>query len=697
MTPLQDLARSCGIQLDYWDTVGQQHHASPESLLRVLQILGIPIKQAEDARDAHRRLYQDFWRRGLEPVGVAWDGTPNEMRLRLPERVGGVVGCRLELESGEVRSWSSDVGALPVVETADVTGVRYCARRLNLPGGLPLGYHRLTVEQGSQTFFSQILSAPVQASTTQSRKTWGLFAPLYALHSKHSWGAGDFTDLENLVDWVRAQGGGMVATLPLLAAFLDEPFNPSPYAPASRLFWNEFYLDVARIPELQQSPRAQALLAAPEFREEIQALRAEPLVDYRAQMALKRRVLEELAQTLFAAPSARLEAFKRFVAANPQAQDYARFRAVVDRRREPWALWPAPLCDGTITEADFDSAVERYHLYVQWLCGEQLQSLAAKARAAGDGLYLDLPLGVNADSYDVWRERAVYATGVSAGAPPDPFFPGGQNWGFPPLHPENIRTQGYRHLVAYLRHHLKLAGVLRIDHMMGLHRLFWIPQGMPAGQGVYVSYPAEEQYAVFCLEARRHGSTLVGEDLGTVPPEVPPTMARHAIHRMYVMQYQINPWGGDPLGQVFPGAVASVNTHDMPPFAAFWQALDIQDRFDLRILDEGAANHARHERNAAREALLRALRERGLLPHDKADLLSVLRASQAYLAAGPARLVLATLEDLWGETQPQNVPGTWLERPNWRRRAKKPLEAFGQMPELMETLRTLDRTVKNTR
>src|SRR5262249_32961592 len=158
------------------------------------------------------------------------------------------------------------------------------------------------------------------------------------------------------------------------------------------------FLDVARIPELQQSPKAQALLAAPELRQEVQALRAEPLVDYRAQMALKRRVLEELARTFFAAASPRLEAFKRFVAANPQAEDYARFRAVVDRRREPWGLWPSPLCDGTISEGDYDPAVKRYHLYVQWLCGEQLQSLAAKARAAGDGLYLDLPLGVNADS-----------------------------------------------------------------------------------------------------------------------------------------------------------------------------------------------------------------------------------------------------------------------------------------------------------
>jgi 4-alpha-glucanotransferase len=694
MTPLQELARSYGVQLDYWDTVGQQHHASPESLLRVLQILGAAVTRPEDAGDALRRRRQDYWRRGMEPVGVAWDGTPAEMRLRLPENTGGRVGCRLELEGGEVRSWSSDVGALPVAETADVEGVRYCARRLNIPSGLPLGYHRLVIEQGSGSFQSQVLSAPVLASTAQGRKTWGLFAPLYALHSQHSWGAGDFTDLENLVDWVRAQGGGMVATLPLLAAFLDEPFNPSPYAPASRLFWNEFFLDVARIPELQQSPKAQALLAAPELRQAVQALRAEPLVDYRAQMALKRRVLEELARTLFAAASPRLEAFRQFVAANPQAEDYARFRAVVDRRREPWALWPAPLCDGTISEGDYDPAVQRYHLYVQWLCGEQLKSLAEKARAAGDGLYLDLPLGVNADSYDVWRERAAYATGVSAGAPPDPFFPGGQNWGFPPLHPENIRTQGYRHLVGFLRHHLKLAGVLRIDHMMGLHRLFWIPQGMPAGQGVYVSYPAEEQYAVFCLEARRHGTTLVGEDLGTVPPEVPPAMARHAIHRMYVMQYQINPWSGDPLGSVFPGAVASVNTHDMPTFAAFWQGLDIQDRLELGILDENGANHARHERHAAREALLRALRQRGLL-HDNGDLPNVLRACLAYLAAGPARVVLATLEDLWGETQPQNVPGTWLERPNWRRRAKVPLESFGQMPVLMETLRTLDRMLKN--
>ena len=271
-------------------------------------------------------------------------------------------------------------------------------------------------------------------------------------------------------------GGDFVGTLPLLSTFLDEPFNPSPYAPVSRLFWNEFYLDVTRIPELQRSPVARLMLHSSGFQTDLERLGAASLIEYRSLMALKRKILEELLHTLMNRASKRKASFEHFIETHPQAQDYAAFRAKIERERTPWDLWPAAHRDGRLAAGDYDEKAKQYHLYVQWQADEQMRALAAKTKAGGPALYLDFPLGVNRDGYDVWRERQVFALEASGGAPPDSFFTKGQNWGFPPLQPEGLRQQGYRYYIACLRHHLQYAGMLRIDHVMGLHRLFWIPQ-----------------------------------------------------------------------------------------------------------------------------------------------------------------------------------------------------------------------------
>jgi 4-alpha-glucanotransferase len=696
---LLQLAELYGVYTRYWDNYGHEQVAGPEALVPVLQALGAPLAGLGDASDALRRRRQGLWQSRLEPAAVAWEGGPTTLSLRLPARLVDHVGkLTLRLESGETQSWTVDVRSLPAVEHADVEGVTYTSHALSLPRKLPLGYHQLTLEHGETTAVCHVLAAPEKAYVPADQavpKTWGVFVPVYALHSRRSWGAGDFGELETLTEWVRAQGGGLVATLPLLAAFLDEPFEPGPYSPASRLFWNEFYLDIGRIPELARCPAARELMSTPAFQAEVEALRAAPLVEYRRQMALKRRVLTELTRTFFAGPSERRTAFDRYQATHPELEDYARFRAVVERRRAPWPAWPDRLRDGTVREGDYDEDNKQYHLYVQWLAREQIQSLAERARAAGPGPYLDLPLGVNPDSYDVWRERDAFVRNMAGGAPPDPFFAKGQNWGFPPQHPQRIRAQGYRYLRACLHHHMGLAGMLRIDHLMGLHRFFWIPRGMEARHGIYVKYAAEELYAVFALESHRHRTILVGEDLGTVPPEVPPAMARHQVNRMYVAQYELRSPPEEALPAVFPHAVASVNTHDMPQFAAFWQGLDVDDRVDLGILEQPVAQEEHRKRQEAVGALARFLQRKGWLPERSSpDATAVLRACLEYLSAGPSRVVLANLEDLWSETQPQNVPGTWKERPNWRRRIRYPLETLPQVPQAMEILAKIHSLVK---
>jgi 4-alpha-glucanotransferase len=402
-----------------------------------------------------------------------------------------------------------------------------------------------------------------------------------------------------------------------------------------------------------------------------------------------------LARTVFAESSGRLAALEEFVRRYPRVEDYARFRAAGERQGTSWHVWPDGLREGLLQAGDYEEHVRRYHLYVQWLADEQLGRLAKKARQSGPGLYLDLPLGVHADSYDVWRERSSFALGVSGGAPPDSLFTGGQDWGFPPLHPEKIREEGYRYLTACLRRHMQLAGVLRIDHLMGLHRLFWVPHGQGACGGVYVRYPAEELYALYCLESHRNGTVLVGEDLGTVPPEVPPAMRRHHIDGLHVAQYEAAPDRHPVLSPVRPGALACLNTHDMPPLAAFWQGLDIDDRLDLGLLDADAVRREHAHRRELCQALVRFLQVEGYLGED-VDLPAVVRGLLTYLVEGTSDLVLVNLEDLCLETQQQNVPGTWHERPNWQQKTRHSLETIQGMEQVLAVLREVDRICKRS-
>lgn len=696
--PLLQLARLYGVETAYFDIVAQRRRETrPEVLLAVLRALGAPIEKLEDAPAAARKRRLSLWQRAVEPVVVAWEDKPAALKLRLPaQNAAGKLRCQLELETGETRTWRRDLADLPAARAAEVEGTRYVSLRVPLPGRLPPGYHRLRLEIRRQQFETLVIAAPRQAYTpAKTARAWGVFLPLYALRSLGSWGAGDLTDLEALMDWVRELGGGLVGTLPLLAAMLDEPFEPSPYAPASRLFWNEFYVDVTRSPEFKRSPAAQRLLASDSLRAELDDLRAEPLVDYRRTMALKEEMLRELARTFFAAPGGRQAAFEKFLRTRPELEDYARFRAAAEQRGVGWPEWPAPLRDGVLREGDYDEEARRYHLYAQWLAEEQITALAKKTRR-GPGLYLDLPVGTHPAGYDVWREREAFALGLAAGAPPDSLFIKGQNWGFPPLHPERLRAQGYRYFIACLRHHLRPASVLRIDHVMSLHHLLCIPPGVPTYEGTYIRYAAEELYAIVALESQRHQAVIVGEDLGTVPFYVRPAMARHGIQRSYVLPFEMDTAGGE-LRPPAAHSLASLNTHDMRPFHGFWLGLDLQDRVDLRLLEEREVQQEREAPQWFQGALTAYLERAGWLAPGGAHLAALVRACLDFLAASPARLVLVNLEDLWLETEAQNTPGTVAERPNWRRKARYSLEAFCQMPAVLDTLRAVNEGRKGRR
>jgi 4-alpha-glucanotransferase len=681
---LKELARLYGIQTAYHGIRNRRHTASAEALLETLRVLGAPLDSLEDVPRALRERRLAKWKRVVEPVTLAWDGRPPPIGLRVPASASnGKVRCLLSLESGEVREPIFDLSTIAIADQLELEGETYVRKEIALPEKLPLGYHTL---QCGDSWSTLILSAPTlaYAPIEGEAREWGIFLPLYSLHSQRSWGAGDFSDLESLLEWTAELGGRYVGTLPMSATFLEEPFEPSPYSPVSRLFWNEIFVDPRRTPELGGNAEARALVESSEIQRQIEAARNEPLVDYRRLVTLKRRALERLSRDF---PNfTDHAALRRFKESKP-VEDYAEFRAAQERHPEPWPEWPRPLRDGTLTPKDYDERAKHYHLFVQWTAEQQVQELERRAERSNVGLYLDLPLGVHPHGYDVWRHQKLFALGAQVGAPPDPVFTTGQKWGFPPLHPETIRESGYRYAIAYLRHQMRQARLLRIDHVMGLHRLFWIPKGIDARDGVYVAYRAEEQYALLSLESHRNQTGIVGENLGIVPAFVNQTMSRHGLYGMYVLQYSISPKTTPPVKKVPRHTVASLNTHDTPPFEGFLRGDDIQQQRAALAIDEEDFTEKALARVQAEEALKALARENSIESKAPVD---ILLGCLSFLASGPARLVLVNLEDLWRERSSQNVPGFPGLNPNWRRKARLALEDFSSSKEIRGILTAIN-------
>jgi 4-alpha-glucanotransferase len=671
-----------------------------ESLLAALKALGAPVAAADDVPSALRERRQSLYERIIEPVTVVRDGEPPAIQLCFPSKTGEIAGTgRLEMESGESLSWKLAVGQLPVITSADVEGQRYVVKRITLPVKLPSGYHKFVFRAGGKTAETMIISAPRKAYSPPEaggNRGWGAFLPLYALTTRDGWGSGDYSGLGTLTDWVAERGGQAMGTLPLLPVFLDKTFEPSPYAPISRRLWNEFYVDVTAAKEMATCASAREMINSAPFRMEIREQQEKALVDYRTVMSLKRRVMEELSRHAADSPG-RLDARQRFLREHQHIEEYARFRAVMERYDRPWTDWPPPLRDGPLKEGDYDEKAADYHRYAQWLAHQQVEELSVNARRKGVKLYFDLPVGVHPFGYDVWRHRDSFARNAEMGAPPDAVFTSGQNWWSPPLHPEKIREQHYGYVIEYLRHHLKYGDILRIDHVMGLHRLFWIPRGSDAGDGVYVRYRAEEMYAILALESHRHKNVIVGEDLGIVPSYVRPAMALYGLSRMYILYYELTDDTSKAFGHVPRNTVASLNTHDMPPFAAFWEDKDIPENEELGLLDEPGARKERQTRRATKNALTAGLRKMKFLRGADAGTRAVLKACLAYLSQSPARTVLVNLEDLWLETRSQNVPGTGDKYPSWQRKARYLLEDFCRMKDVRDILEMIGGVRKEKR
>ena len=682
---LRNIAELVGITTRHVDALGVWHEPDEETLARLIAAFGLPAEpqQAGDALAAQEREISF----GLAPlVVVPQEASLPSLRLRLPAGANDVE-WHLGREDGEESAGRSD------------------GNELRLPVGLPPGYHRLSLSGAGASAEVTLAIAPecchLGAALDVGAHSWGLTVQLYGLRSDHGWGIGDFTDLKPLCRRSGSIGAATVGLNPLHALFAAEPRHYSPYSPSSRDWLNWLYIDVTSVSGFADDPAARAL--APEAA--IAAARNAELVDYAAVAAVKRPVLEALYRRLRARGD---EAeFRSFLFEHGEAlAEFCVFEALHEHFLAhggpfSWQEWPAPMRDPHSVEvAEFARAhadrVEFFQ-FLQWQADRQLGAAAAAGRAAGMpiGLYRDLAVGVNPAGAEAWANQQIVVPGASIGAPPDPLSRAGQEWGLAPINPVALRRHGFAPFIAALRANMRHAGILRIDHVMSLQRLYWVPSGMPPTAGAYVDYPLRDLLRLVALESHRQRCAVIGEDLGTVPEGFREVMQRANVLSYRVVMFERG-WDGGFIrpGDYPPLAAASAATHDLATLKGFWLGRDIGWRQRLAIYPDASAEASEiADRDGARRKLLDALIEEGLLAPERSmvylppdnepvydDELGA--AIFGYLARSRSRLALVQVEDIAGEVEQANLPGTTDAHPNWRRRVSLSLDDFLAGPAL---------------
>ncbi|GGT08975.1 4-alpha-glucanotransferase [Streptomyces chromofuscus] len=644
------LAESYGVAPSYSPSPDRTIAASAAALVRTLAALGVDASTPEATRAALAARRAELRERLLPPTLVCWGGTAPAALAALPEGTR----LRIETEQGETRDRAED---------------------------LPPGVHRLAVTApDGRSADAHLIAAPPRLPTPAAR-SYGLLVQLYSLLSRRSWGMGDLGDLDDLTAWAgRSLGAGFIQVNPLHAAVPGVPTDPSPYRPSSRRFPDPVHLRVEAVPEYAYADDRERVRALAERADRLResVLEKGALIDRDAVWELKREALELLAEVPLG--PGRRAAYCDYLAEQGEAlEDHATWCALAEVHGSDWHLWPEGLRDPRSAETararrELMDRVD-FHSRLAWLTDAQLTAAQRTAREAGMpvGIVHDLAVGVHPRGADAWAQQRYFAAGMSVGAPPDAFNARGQDWGLPPWRPDRLAESGYAPFRGLLRGLFRYAGALRIDHVMGLFRLWWVPLGLPPTEGTYVRYDAQAMLAVLVLEASRAGAMVIGEDLGTVEPGVREALRERGVFGTSVLWFERD-WDGDgrplPPDRWRSDCLATATTHDLPPTAArlTGEHVELRDRLGLltRPLDaertEAAADTGEWLTLLARLGLLRGTGGGLGAGEEEAEVQAVHR----YLLRTPARMIGVWLPDGVGDRRPQNLPGTWDEYPNWR-------------------------------
>ncbi len=669
---LHELAEAYNIATDYWDWQGQHVTVDRATIVAVLGALGVdaatPTAAAQALDDHHRRP----WTQMLPPCLALRQHRSAEVWVHVPD--GDPVSVWLELETGDNRHGLRQLENW--TPPREIDGVWVGEASFEIPADLPLGYHTLQARSGDRQAAMPVIISPEWLGFPErmgSGRGWGLATQLYSVRSRQSWGTGDLNDLEDLAVWSGGNhGADYVLVNPMHAAEPVPPIEPSPYLPTSRRFANPIYLRVERIPEYAFASRKQ--------RDKINKIRVDLKVHLASSAQIDRnrswKAKRKALKIIFAIPmtpgrAASLAAYRRREGIG--LQHFATWCALAEAHGPRFSDWPAelqnPASDEVRTFATQHQSKIDFQCWLQWLMDEQLGAAQQAGLRAGMrlGIMHDLAVGVNPHGADAWGLQDTYASGITVGAPPDPYNQNGQDWSQPPWRPDRLAATAYqpfRDLVSTILRH---AGGIRVDHIIGLFRLWWIPKGAGPKQGTYVRYDHEAMVGILALEAHRAGALVVGEDLGTVEPWVRDYLRERGILGTSILWFEYDFDGdGSPLRPELwrEYCLASVTTHDLPPTAGYLAGDHVRLRDRLGILTRSLQEELEVD-EAERQAWLNNLRSRGAL-QDHAEVEETVQALHRYLTWTPSRLLCLALTDAVGDRQAQNQPGTIDEYPNWR-------------------------------
>ncbi|MGC9401215.1 4-alpha-glucanotransferase [Vibrio genomosp. F10] len=698
-TALQQVAEMARLADSYISAWGEEAKVEDDTLLHLLGSLGYDTRNdaalLSSAEKKHKKSV-------LEPVMVIRDGEAIEVELNLGASAReSEFSWRLETEQGQVLEG--------YLQSQIVRDERKEGGPLvfTLPNDLEWGYHTLIVSRKRRKtpYVMSLILTPQscfkQPKMNDGKKMWGPSIQLYTLRTSHNWGIGDFGDLKQLVADIASRGGDFVGLNPIHSLFPANPEGASPYSPSSRRWLNILYIDVSSVPEFALSAKAQQTVGSAEFQQRLQQARDSHWVNYTEVAELKNRVLPmlyaEFKSRHLDKNSERAQAFLAFVEQGGDSLIHqAAFDALhIELHKQDSSVWGWPVFPEEFRK--FDSpAVQKYikdnqdsvhlYMYLQWIADTQINEAQTLAEEKGMavGLYRDLAVGVADSGSETWADDGSLVLDASIGAPPDVLGPLGQNWGLPPLNPQVLKETGYRAYINLLRANMKHCGSLRIDHVLGLLRLWWIPKGQDATKGAYIYYPVQDMLAILALESHRQQCSVIGEDLGTVPDEIVDILRDAGVNSYKVFFFETSKEDG---GFISPAhyaeqSMSALCTHDMPTLRGFWHCDDLKMGHDIGLYpDEQQLESLYQDRLVCKQGILDSVAWHGYLPEgvgrdaSQVPMDSYLsEALHLHVAAGSSSLLSVQLEDWLEMDQPVNIPGTVNEYPNWRRKLSMNLD-----------------------
>ena len=701
---INQLAGLCGISSEYLDADGLPVTITPENKIPPLQAMGFDSGSKQSIKKAIEQKLSEKWQQTIPAVAVLHQNKPFAIDIRLSEKkLPEQFKITVTLEYGEVRIFRRELNDLTIIEKGKTGKDPKVCLSLPLPADLPLGYHQLEVEGIGST--CSLIVAPETCyepeALIKGGKIWGSGIQLYSVRSKNNWGMGDYRDLNDMVSQLADNGADFVGLNPVHALYADNPLHCSPYSPSSRTYSNVLYINPEQVPEFSECEVARQRFAEEDFQSRLSEAQQQDYVDYETVASLKFEILEKLydffCKVHLKNNTDRAAAFIDYCNENGESlRQFATFDALFEhfRKKDPmnwgWPCWPQAYQTPDTKEVKaFVKKNEkriRYFEFLQWLASEQFSVAQKTATNKGMmvGVYRDLAVGVDRGGADTWSNPSLYCLDASTGAPPDALGPQGQNWGLPPFNPMVLQEQKYEPFIRMIRNNMRDCGALRIDHAMGLFRLWWCPNGKSAAYGAYVHYPLQDLLGIIKLESRRLNCLVFGEDLGTVPKEIevalPPARLYSSLNGIHLQE-------GDryPMPDTYkPRAMANLTCHDTPPLKGWWEEKDLDVANGLGIFDDERTHKERIDREYTRKAVVNTLAMIGELPYginphaenSPAFSRELMERFTYYLALASSRITNVQLEDCMMINTSVNVPGTSTEYPNWRRRLTENLDEF---------------------